>query len=109
MNELALIAGMTAVTIAARYPLLVLVGKINLPRAVLRALRFVPTAVLTAIVAPAALFPHSALEIQFTNEYLVASLVAALVAWRSRNVLLTILIGMAALLAWRWLLSLHAF
>lgn len=106
MNELLLIAGMTLVTFGVRYPVLVLVGKVPLPPAVLRALKFVPPAVLTAIIAPAVLFPRSAqLELGIANEYLVAAIIAALVAWRTRNVLLTILIGMPALLLWRWLMG----
>jgi branched-subunit amino acid transport protein len=105
VNELLLVAGMALVTFGARYPVLVLVGKIPLPQPVLRALKFVPAAVLTAIIAPAVLFPHgNQLDIQLSNEYLIAAILSALVAWRTRNVLLTIVIGMAALLAWRWLL-----
>jgi branched-subunit amino acid transport protein len=106
MNEVLLVAGMALVTFGVRYPVMVLVGKIPLPQPVLRALKFVPTAVLTAIIAPAVIFPHSAQpEFTPTNEYLVAAVVAVLVAWRSRNVLLTILVGMLTLLAWRWLMT----
>jgi branched-subunit amino acid transport protein len=110
MNEVLLIAGMALVTFGARYPVLVLVGKMPLPQPVLRALKFVPPAVLTAIIAPAVLFPRgNQLSIHYTNEYLVAALISALVAWRSKNLLLTIVVGMAALLLWRWVLSLHIF
>ncbi len=106
MNEVLLIAGMALVTFAARYPLLVLVGKLPLPQPVLRALKYVPTAVLTAIIAPAVVYPRSGrAEFALSNEYLVAAVIAALVAWRSRNVLLTIVVGMLALLAWRWLMG----
>jgi branched-subunit amino acid transport protein len=106
MNELLLVAGMALVTFGARYPVLVLVGKMPLPQPVLRALKFVPPAVLTAIIAPAVLMPHdNQLLIHYTNEYLVAAVLSALVAWRSKNVLLTIVVGMAALLLWRWVLS----
>ena len=106
MNEILLIAGMALVTFGARYPVLVLVGKMPLPQPVLRALKFVPAAVLTAIIMPAVLFPRDdTLNLGLSNEYLIAALISALVAWRSRNVLLTIVIGMAALLAWRWLAS----
>ncbi len=107
MNEVLLVAGMALVTFAARYPLLVLVGKLQLPQPVLRALKFVPIAVLTAIITPAIIFPRSNRpEFALSNEYLVAAIVAALVAWRSRNVLLTIVVGMLMLLAWRWIMAL---
>jgi branched-subunit amino acid transport protein len=104
MNEAALIAGMAAVTFAVRYPVLALLGKIELPPLVLRALRYVPAAVLTAIVVPAVLMPAGdRLEISPANAYLVAGIIAALVSWRSKSLLLTIIAGMAAFFAWRTL------
>ena len=106
MNEILMIAGMALVTIAVRYPVLVLVGKIPLPPAVVRALKFVPPAVLTAIITPAVLYPRSEhIELGIANEYLVAAVISSLVAWRTRNVLITIVVGMAALLGWRWLMT----
>jgi branched-subunit amino acid transport protein len=110
MNEPLLIAGMALVTFAARYPLLVLLGKMSLPQPVLRALKYVPPAVLTAIITPSVIFPRTSQpEFTLSNEYLVAAIVASLVAWRSRNVLLTIVIGMLTLLAWRWVMTLGWF
>ena len=35
------------------------------------------------------------------NAYLVAGVAAALIAWRTRNLLLTIVLGMAIFLGWR--------
>jgi branched-subunit amino acid transport protein len=108
VNEVLLVAGMALVTFSVRYSVLVLVGRMPLPQPIVRALRFVPTAVLTAIIVPAVLLPHGdRIEVSFDNAYLVAALVAALVAVRSRNVLLTIVIGMLTLLVWRWILTLH--
>jgi branched-subunit amino acid transport protein len=104
MNEAVWIAGMALVTFAVRYPVLLLVGRAPLPQAVLRALKYVPPAVLTAIVAPAVLLgADGGLHIGLDNAFLAAALAATLVAWRTRNVLLTIVIGMAVLWAWRWL------
>lgn len=106
MNEFLLVAGMALVTFAIRYPLLALVGKIPLPDRVFRALRYVPAAVLTAIIVPAMLFsPGTDLNLSYTNSYLVAGIVAALVSWRSRNLLLTILLGMLSLWVYRWFLA----
>lgn len=101
MNEPLLIAGMAIVTFAARYPLLALVGKLELPEPVVRALRFVPTAVLVAITAPAALMPQGALDISIHNAYLVGALAAGAVAWPSRNLLLTIGVGVTVFVLWR--------
>ena len=56
MNETLLIVGMAGVTLAVRYPVLALVGRLPLPEPVFRALRFVPPAVLAAIIVPGVLF-----------------------------------------------------
>ncbi len=101
MSEPLLIAGMAVVTFAARYPLLALVGRLELPEPVVRALRFVPTAVLVAITVPAALMPQGALDISIHNAYLVGALVAVAVAWRSHNLLLTMGAGMTVFVLWR--------
>lgn len=106
MDELILILGMAAVTFVVRYPVLVLVGKIPMPDPVFRALRYVPPAVLAAIIAPAVLLGEDgSLALTPDNSYLVATLAAGLVAWRTKNLLLTIVIGMAVLLGWRALLG----
>lgn len=107
VNEFLLIAGMALVTLAIRYPLLALVGKISLPDQVLRALKYVPPAVLTAIIVPAMLFKGDQLNISLGNDHLIAGLITAIVAWRSRNLLLTIVVGMVTLIVWRAFVSPH--
>jgi branched-subunit amino acid transport protein len=104
MNEAALIAGMALVTFLIRYPLLALVGRVELPRNLMRALRFVPVAVLTAITVPAVLLPQGGVQAALADGYIVAALVAALVAWWRQSLLLTIVLGMAVFFAWRLLL-----
>lgn len=99
MNEFILILGMALVTFAVRYPVLVLVGKIPLPDRVFKALRYVPPVVLAAIIAPAVLMPDGqTLELTPSNSYLVAAVIAALIAWRTKNLMLTIVIGMGVFL-----------
>ncbi|HEY5720487.1 MAG TPA: AzlD domain-containing protein [Gammaproteobacteria bacterium] len=66
-----------------------------------RALRYVPAAVMAALVAPALLRNGGALDLSLDNLRLLAGLLAAAVAWFSRNVLLTLAAGMGAL----WLLQ----
>lgn len=106
MNELLLIAGMALVTFGVRYPVLALVGKIQLPPTILRALKYVPPAVLAAIILPEVLFnADKQIDISLTNSYLIAAVVAVLVAWRTKNLLLTIVLGMLALWGWRVLMG----
>lgn len=101
MNELLLILGMALVTFGVRYPMLAIVGRLQLPDPLLRALRYVPVAVLTAITVPAMLMPEGTIDIRLDNTYLIGGIIAALVAWRTKNLLLTIVVGMAAFLLWR--------
>ncbi len=102
MNEFLLILGMALVTFAVRYPVLVLVSKIPLPDRVFRALRYVPPVVLAAIIAPAVLIPDGKqINLAPSNSALIAGIIAGVIAWRTKNLLLTIVLGMALFLVWR--------
>ena len=105
INDLFLIAGMALVTFATRYPILALVSKVDLPPSLLSALKFIPPAVLTAIILPTLLSPAgNSLDISYHNTHLVAGLITIIVAWRTHNILVTLAIGMAAFWGWRLLL-----
>lgn len=67
-----------------------------LPTAWLHALRFTPPAVLAAFVVPTLLGSGNPLAPGALSALLAAG-VAALVAWRFQNVLLTVVTGMVAL------------
>jgi len=96
-----LIFGMGAITFAIRAALIL--GQINLPPLLRRGLRFVPFAVLTAIFVPELLYPSptNTFNLSIGNLRLIAGLLAIGVAWRTKNVLLTIIVGMGAL----WILQ----
>jgi branched-subunit amino acid transport protein len=85
-------------TFAIRFSLIYLFGRFRLPETMRRALHYVPPAVLSAIVFPELLFHEGTLSLSPANTRLLAGCVAILVAWVSRNTLLTILAGMLALL-----------
>ena len=104
--EIALVLGMTAVTFGVRYPVLALVSRMTLPPAVLNAMRYIPPAVLAAIIAPAMFMPDGGtLDLRPSNAYLVAGLAAGAVSWRTRNLLLTIVVGMGVFWVWRVLIG----
>lgn len=106
-TELILILGMAAVTYLCRYGVLALVSRVVLPKGLLGAMQFIPTAVLTAIVVPTLFLPGGdRLDLSLGNSNLIAGLVAALTAWWSNNLLLTIGVGMATVWVWRWLIAL---
>lgn len=94
--------GMGGAAFLIRYSFIGLSSRLELPLALRRALRFLPAAIFSALVFPELLYPEGELDISFANHDLLAGLVALAVAWRSKNILLTLLSGMAAL----WLLRL---
>jgi len=85
-------------TFLLRFLFIYLFGKIAMPEWLSRALRFVPAAALAALVFPALTHPSGHLDLSLQNFRLLAGLGGAMVAWKTRNVLLTILAGM--LLLW---------
>jgi branched-subunit amino acid transport protein len=87
------------ITFGTRFSLIFLFGKFNIPETMRQALHYVPPAVLSAIVFPELLYRSDQLDISLGNTRLLAGIVAILVAWYSKNTLLTILAGMIALFA----------
>lgn len=83
-------------TFLTRLSFIALWGRWTPPEWLRRALRYVPPAVLTAIIFPELLIREG----NFTaiNPRLFAGLIAAVVAWRTKNIVWTILAGMGALL-----------
>lgn len=88
-------------TFTLRFLFIYLFGKIEMPDWLRRALRFVPAAALAALVFPALTHPAGHLDLSLQNFRLLAGLGGAIVAWRTRNVLFTILFCMALL----WILE----
>lgn len=101
MNLLLIIIGMGVITYAIRLSMIVMSGQIQLGDHLQRALRYVPPAVLSAIILPEMVQPGGALDISLGNERLLAGLIAILVAWFTRNMIWTVAIGMIAL----WILQ----
>lgn len=84
-------------TFAMRASFLVVAERLaDVPPALQRLLRQIPPAALASIVLPALLRPEGAIDL--THPRFAAGLVAALVAWRTRNVALTLAVGMATVM-----------
>lgn len=104
--EFYLIAAMAMVTFLIRYPLLAISSRIKLPSQLIKALTYLPPAILTAIVVPAVLIStEDKMVLSYTNPKLVGAIAASLVGWWSKNLLATIVIGMTVFLCWQWLLT----
>ncbi|MFK7800160.1 MAG: AzlD domain-containing protein [Anaerolineae bacterium] len=97
----AMIICMGLVTYAERASFVLLLGDKKFPSWLEEALRYVPPAVLSALVVPAFLYRDQILDISLGNFRLLAGLAAALAAWWTKNVIVTISVGMICL----WLLQ----
>jgi branched-subunit amino acid transport protein len=100
MNLWLIVLGMGIITYAIRLSFIVMGERVQVAAVFRRGLKYVPTAVLSAIILPEILQPGGTLDVSWGNGRLLAGLIAALVAWRTQNVLWTIAVGMVVL----WLL-----
>lgn len=89
-------------TFATRLSFIALNERIKMPGNFQRALRFVPIAVLSAIIAPELAYSNNVLVISPMNPRLLAGLVAIIVAYKTKSVIWTITAGMLVF----WLLRL---
>jgi len=85
-------------TYLIRLSFIALIPHERLPAQFREGLRFIPPAVLSAIVLPELVLRDGALALSLDNHRLLAGLVAALVAWRMRSTWLTIGAGLLALI-----------
>jgi branched-subunit amino acid transport protein len=95
------IFGMVLVTFLIRFSVIALLRDADLPSNVKRALRFVPLAVLSAIIFPALFVSDGTFDPSFRNARLLAGIGAALVACASKRTVLPIVVGMILL----WILQ----
>ena len=106
MNEFLVISGMAIATFAIRYSMLAASSRLVLSSTLLNALRYVPPVVLTAIVVPEVLISDGRLSVGYGNARLVGVIAAVLVSLLTKNLLLTIVLGMATFFGWQAALTL---
>jgi branched-subunit amino acid transport protein len=85
-------------TFASRLSFIAMFARREMPLWMQRSLRFVPPAVLTALIAPGLLLaPTGVLNFTLENSRLIAAGIAAVVAFRTRSTTWTMVAGMVAL------------
>ncbi len=84
-------------TFALRLSFIALLQKVDNPRWLQRSLRYIPAAVMGALVSSSLLVRNGELAVGWDNHRLLAACLAAVVGYRTRSLLWTILSGLVAL------------
>lgn len=100
-----LIAGLALTSFIPRASFILLFARWPVPAPLQRALRYVPAAVFSAILVPALVLTDGSVHVGLDNPRLLAGILAGAIAWRTRNTLVTIMIGMLALHLFGYLLK----
>ena len=88
-----LIMGMSIVTQLPRILPLVVLTRMSLPPLVVRWLKHIPVAVLSALLFPSLLLPGGSLALSLDNTALLAAIPCIIVAAKTKNLFLTVLAG----------------
>ena len=91
-----LILSLAASNFLTRYVPLAWLSRVTLPGWAEDFLSLVPGAVLAASLAQALLIQDDRLTLSLSNPHLLAALPASLVAWRTRSMIWTMLVGIAS-------------
>ena len=91
------------ITYLIRLSFIIALERLKLPDWFTRGLRYVPPAVLSAIILPElANWNGKAVNITWNNPQILAGIAAILVAWRTRNVFITLAAGLVCFLMLRF-------
>lgn len=96
-----IVAAMAIATFFTRFASFAIFGSAGISPRLKRYLKHVPTAILTALIAPTLFAPQGYIEISTGNSYLIAGIIATLLAFFRQPPLVTMGGGMVAMLAIR--------
>lgn len=88
-----IILGAGLATYCTRFPLMILSSKGELPPRLTKFMSFIAPAVLTSLIVPTIFMKQGNIDISINNNYIIASVITALSAYFSKNMLVTVLIG----------------
>lgn len=98
-----IILGMALVTYLPRFLPMYILTRLKIPQIVIDWLKYVPVAVLAALIVPGIITADREIFIALSNTYLLASLPAFLLALLTRSMLVTIVAGMCLVLLLQFL------
>lgn len=80
-----------------------IIGHVELSDTVKTMLKYIPPSVFAALTAPPIFLHQGHVDWLGGKERVIAGLVAALVAWKTRNMILLLIVGMGTLYLLQWL------
>lgn len=104
LQSVMIILGMFIVTFGVRFVLLARAHKVTMPSYVEQGLKYVPVAVLTAIITPMVLMPSGEMEVSLDNPWLLGAMAAFLMGIFRQQQLLTIVTGVLVFFVARYAL-----
>jgi len=100
-----IILGMALATYLPRLVPVWFLSSRDLPRVVVVWLKYIPPAVLAAMLLPSVVVAGDRLDVGLDNLYLLAALPTLVVAWKTRSLFVSVLVGMALVAAGRFFLG----
>jgi branched-subunit amino acid transport protein len=98
MNFIYMVVGMGIVTYLPRMIPAAFLSKIKIPKLFIKFLSHIPEAVLAALLFPSILMPGGQLALAITNDLLLASIITLPIAYKSKNMFLTVIVGMVIMI-----------
>ncbi len=92
-----IILGMMIVTYLPRMLPVVVLSRLKLPHIFIIWLQYVPVAVLAALLAQTIFVTEGAINLSIKNRYLIAALPCFLVAGKTKNLFLTVFVGIVSM------------
>ncbi len=89
-----IILGAGVATYFTRFPLMILSGKREISPRLAKFMSFIAPAVLTSLIVPTIFINQGSIDISFNNKYIIASFIAALSAYLTKNMLVSVIVGM---------------
>ena len=101
-EKIILIIAIAVLTFTTRFLFIFLLKNKPFSERAVRWLKYIPISILTTLIAPTLFVTDRKLNLSLHNDYLIAGIVACLVAYKTRNILATIGVGMLIILSLRF-------
>lgn len=105
MNYWFIVLTVGSLTYLKRASFVLLLSNWQMPKWMTKSLRYVPVTIFPALIAPLFFMTDGQMDIALTNPKIMSGLVALLVAWRFKDLLLTIIVGMLVLWGGQWVIG----